>query len=94
MIKVISNSMTQKLILPTTIIIAKVRDPISSPSLSLLSNEFRDPDPLLVPLLLCDVGVGLAVVKFVLRYIIHPCIRWTTGGSLICISAVAKSINC
>ena len=46
------------------------------------------------PLLTDDAGVGLPVITFVLRHKIHPCIRWTTGGSLICISAVAKSISC
>ena len=46
------------------------------------------------PLLTDDAGVGLPVITFVLRHKIHPCIRWTTGGTLICISAVTKSINC
>ena len=78
MIQVMSASMTQKLILQIIIKISEVRDVISS-SISLLTG---------------DGGVSLAVIKLVLRHKIHPCIRWTTGGNLICISAVAKSINC
>ena len=28
-----------------------------------------------------------------LRHKIHPCERWTTGGFLVCISAMAAAIN-